>query len=86
VKTPRFDISIEVPYKNVTRDVIGITSLTPYDHVIHLLAEKIDVRPTASGKCTLSSGHPRTAQDALEMQRHQRCRATERAPEQGQKC
>jgi hypothetical protein len=48
VKAPlfKFDIPIEVPYKNATRDVTGITSLTPYDRVIHLLAEKMDAGPT----------------------------------------
>ncbi|KDR74217.1 hypothetical protein GALMADRAFT_28245, partial [Galerina marginata CBS 339.88] len=44
-KIPQFSIPIEVPYKNATRDVTGITSLTPYDRVIHLLAEKMDVGP-----------------------------------------
>jgi hypothetical protein len=33
-----------------------------------------------SGKCTMSLGHPRMAQGALETQRHQRYEATEVAP------
>ena len=35
---------------------------------------------TSSGKCTLSPGRPRTAQDVLETQRHQRYKVSQVAP------
>lgn len=35
-----------MPYKNATRDIVGITSLTPYNRVLHLLAERMDAGPT----------------------------------------
>ena len=40
-----FDIPIEVPYKNATCDVMGITSLTPYNRVILAIADRMDVGP-----------------------------------------
>lgn len=44
-KTP-FDIPIEVPYKNATRDVTGITSSTSFRHVMRQIAERMDAGPS----------------------------------------
>jgi hypothetical protein len=44
-KIPSFNIPIEVLYKNATRDITGITSSTPYDHVIFLIANRMDAGP-----------------------------------------
>jgi len=46
----------------------------------HLPRIQMRARGGSSGKCTLSPGHPRTAQDVLETQRHQRYKVSQVAP------
>jgi hypothetical protein len=41
-----FKIPIEVPYRNATRDVVGITSATSYERAMRLIAERMDAVPS----------------------------------------
>ena len=49
-------------------------------HAILLLRDDTINSRRTSGKCTLSPGHPRTAQDVLKTQRHQRYKVSQVAP------
>lgn len=50
VKSPNaseiFKIPIDVPYRNATRDVVGITSITSYERAMRLIAERMDAGPS----------------------------------------
>lgn len=41
-----FKIPIEVPYRNATRDVVGITSVTSFERAMRLIAERMDAGPS----------------------------------------
>lgn len=41
---PEFDIPFEVPYKNATRDLVGIKSTTTFPKFLMALAQRMDTR------------------------------------------
>jgi hypothetical protein len=58
---PTFTIPFEVPYKNGTRDLNGITSRTDFDDFLVAAAAKMDTRPSLmSNLAYLASYKPKT--------------------------
>ncbi len=43
-KMPKFDIPVEVPFRNAVRDVRGITSHTHFDDFLERVAERMETR------------------------------------------
>ncbi|KAF8817348.1 hypothetical protein BYT27DRAFT_7075291 [Phlegmacium glaucopus] len=61
-KLPEFHVPIIVPYRNASRDVDGITSKTPFAHVLRLLSERMEVSLTLlAGIGYIPSYKPKTS-------------------------
>ncbi|KAJ7816243.1 hypothetical protein B0H13DRAFT_1923719 [Mycena leptocephala] len=58
---PKFDIPFEVPYKNGTRDLTGITSRTLFDDFLHDVATKMQTRVSALNIGYIPSYRPRSS-------------------------
>ncbi|PPQ84970.1 hypothetical protein CVT26_008290 [Gymnopilus dilepis] len=55
-----FDIPVEVPYRNATRDVTGITSASSFDYVLSEIRERMDATPSQlAGLAYIPSYKPR---------------------------